>query len=74
MQLIGVLLSLPRTLHHVSTMMLVSALSMFVAVVCSIAFAGGEDHPARGPRGLYPYLGPVSLVRSLFSFHILIVK
>ncbi|WWC87430.1 uncharacterized protein L201_002319 [Kwoniella dendrophila CBS 6074] len=56
---IGVIVSLPRTLNHVSIMSVVSAIAMAIAIILSMVYAGIEDHPLYGYGGNYPELGPV---------------
>lgn len=55
-----VLVSLPRTFNHVSTMGIVSAVCMGIAIILSLVYAGIEDHPVYGYGGNYPELGEVT--------------
>lgn len=57
--IIGIILSIPRTLRHVSFMSIFSATFMAVAILLSLVFAGIEDHPLYGYNGVYPEAGPV---------------
>jgi len=57
----GMILSIPRTLSHVAYMSVLSAVVMFVAIVLGMAFAGAEDHPIVGYVGKYPTAGPVAI-------------
>lgn len=57
--IIGVVFSIPRTLNHVSTMGVVSAISMGIAILLLMIFAGIEPNPAQGYNGEYPIDGPV---------------
>nr|XP_018266024.1 uncharacterized protein I303_02402 [Kwoniella dejecticola CBS 10117]OBR88182.1 hypothetical protein I303_02402 [Kwoniella dejecticola CBS 10117] len=57
--IIGVIVSLPRTLNHVSIMSVVSAIAMGIAIILSMVYAGIEDHPFYGYGGNYPELGEV---------------
>ncbi|KAF2475550.1 amino acid transporter [Lindgomyces ingoldianus] len=57
--LMGIVLSLPRTLRHVSFMSMFSAAFMAVAVLLFLIFAGIEDAPLYGYNGNYPTDGPV---------------
>ncbi|KAK4686785.1 hypothetical protein P7C73_g3340, partial [Tremellales sp. Uapishka_1] len=54
---IGILLSLPRTLNHVSIMSIFSAICMGIAILLFLIFAGIEDHPSAGYKGVYPTAG-----------------
>ncbi|WVR04216.1 hypothetical protein IAU60_001216 [Kwoniella sp. DSM 27419] len=54
-----IIVSLPRTLNHVSMMSMVSAIAMFIAIILSLVYAGIEDAPFYGYGGNYPELGPV---------------
>ncbi|WVF70360.1 hypothetical protein IAT40_005150 [Kwoniella sp. CBS 6097] len=58
--ILGIIVSLPRTLNHVSTMSVVSAIAMAIAIILSMVYAGIEDAPLYGYGGDYPELGPVS--------------
>lgn len=55
-----VIVSLPRTLHHVSLMSIVSATAMALAILLSMIYAGIEDAPFFGYGGNFPTLGPVT--------------
>lgn len=54
-----VLVSLPRTLNHVSLMSIGSAISMGIAIILSLIYVGIEDHPGYGYGGNWPTQGPV---------------
>jgi hypothetical protein len=56
----SVIVSLPRTLNHVSLMSIVSAVCMAIAIILSLVYAGIEDAPLYGYGGNYPTLGPVA--------------
>ena len=53
--ILGMIVSLPRTLNHVSLMSIVSAASMAIAILLSLIYVGIEDHPG----GKYPALEEV---------------
>ncbi|KAF1932701.1 putative amino acid transporter [Didymella exigua CBS 183.55] len=57
--LMGIVMSLPRTLRHVSFMSMVSAACMGVAILLFLVFAGIEAHPGYGYNGVYPTAGAV---------------
>ncbi|KAL1412489.1 hypothetical protein Q8F55_000234 [Vanrija albida] len=59
--IIGIILSLPRTLNHVSIMSVVSASCMGIAILLSLVYVGIEPHPGQGygKNGVYPGLGEV---------------
>ncbi|EED14446.1 amino acid transporter, putative [Talaromyces stipitatus ATCC 10500] len=57
--LMGIVLSLPRTLHHVSFMSMFSAACMGMAILLFLIFAGIEAAPLVGYSGNYPTDGPV---------------
>jgi len=57
--IMGVVMSLPRTLKHVSFMSMFSAACMGIAILLFLVFAGIEDHPGLGYGGAYPKAGPV---------------
>ncbi|KAJ4994024.1 neutral amino acid [Stagonosporopsis vannaccii] len=57
--IMGVVMSLPRTLNHVSFMSMFSAACMGIAILLFLVFAGTEDHPLYGYNGVYPKAGPV---------------
>lgn len=48
---IGIIVSLPRTLNHVSTMSIVSASAMAIAILLSLIYAGIESAPLYGYGG-----------------------
>ncbi|WVQ75333.1 hypothetical protein IAR50_004950 [Cryptococcus sp. DSM 104548] len=58
--IIGIIVSLPRTLNHVSTLSIISASAMAIAILLSLIFAGIEDAPYYGYGGYYPALGEVT--------------
>ncbi|KAF2725209.1 putative amino acid transporter [Polychaeton citri CBS 116435] len=57
--LIGIVMSLPRTLHHVSFMSMFSAACMGIAILLFMVFAGIEKAPLVGYNGNYPTDGEV---------------
>lgn len=57
--LIGIVMSIPRTLRHVSFMSMGSAFCMAIAILLFLVFAGIEDAPGYGYSGDYPTDGPV---------------
>ncbi|KAF2494017.1 putative amino acid transporter [Lophium mytilinum] len=57
--LMGIVMSMPRTLNHVSFMSMFSAACMGLAILLFLIFAGIEDAPLYGYNGDYPTLGPV---------------
>jgi hypothetical protein len=57
--LMGIVMSIPRTLRHVSFMSMFSAACMGLAILLFLVFAGIEDAPLYGYGGDYPKLGPV---------------
>ncbi|KAF1943859.1 putative amino acid transporter [Clathrospora elynae] len=57
--IMGIIMSLPRTLNHVSFMSMFSAACMGMAILLFLVFAGIEDSPLYGYGGSYPELGPV---------------
>lgn len=57
--LMGIIMSLPRTLKHVSFMSMFSAACMAIAILLFLVFAGIEDAPGYGYNGAYPADGPV---------------
>ena len=57
--LMGIVMSLPRTLKHVSFMSMFSAAAMGMAILLFMVFAGIEDAPYYGYNGNYPELGEV---------------
>lgn len=56
---IAIVLSLPRTLNHISLISLGSAICMGLAILLFMIFAGKEAHPAAGPDGEYSNRQPV---------------
>ncbi|KAK5162761.1 uncharacterized protein LTR77_011192 [Saxophila tyrrhenica] len=52
--LIGIIMSMPRTLKHVSFMSMFSAAAMGLSVLLFLVFVGIEDHPSYGYYGEYP--------------------
>jgi hypothetical protein len=48
---IGIIVSIPRTLNHVSTMSIVSAVAMAIAILLSLVYAGIESAPLYGYGG-----------------------
>lgn len=54
-----VVVSIPRTLKHVSLMGIVSAVCMGIAILLALIFSGIQPHPSAGYGGKYPTLGPV---------------
>ncbi|KAK5462937.1 hypothetical protein LTS15_002649 [Exophiala xenobiotica] len=57
--LMGIVMSAPRTLRHVSFMSMFSAACMALAILLFLIFAGIEDAPLYGYYGDYPTDGPV---------------
>jgi hypothetical protein len=57
--LMGIVMSAPRTLRHVSFMSMFSAACMALAILLFLIFAGIEDAPLYGYYGNYPTDGPV---------------
>lgn len=57
--LMGIVMSLPRTLNNVSFMSMFSAACMGIAILLFLVFAGIEDAPGYGYNGTYPADGPV---------------
>lgn len=57
--IMGVVMSLPRTLNHVSFMSMFSAACMGIAILLFLVFAGIEDNPLYGYNGVFPKAGPV---------------
>ncbi|KAI5361119.1 Putative amino acid transporter, transmembrane domain-containing protein [Septoria linicola] len=55
----GIVMSLPRTLKHVSFMSMFSAAAMAIAILLFLVFAGIEEAPLYGYGGNYPELGEV---------------
>ena len=52
--LMGIVLSIPRTLKHVSFMSMFSASAMAIAILLFMIFAGIEDHPGYGYHHSWP--------------------
>ncbi|KAL7420679.1 hypothetical protein Q5752_004630 [Cryptotrichosporon argae] len=65
--IIGVLVSIPRTLKHVSIMSVVSATCMGIAILLSLIYSGIEANPLYGYSGNFPIAGPVSTQAGLPS-------
>jgi len=57
--LMGIVMSIPRTLNHVSFMSMFSAACMGLSILLFLVFAGIEDAPGFGYGGAYPKQGPV---------------
>lgn len=57
--LMGILMSMPRTLKHVSFMSMGSAACMGLSILLFMIFAGIEEAPLYGYGGDWPTLGPV---------------
>ncbi|KAI4851214.1 putative amino acid transporter [Aureobasidium sp. EXF-8845] len=57
--IMGVVMSIPRTLKHVSFMSMFSAACMGIAILLFLVFAGIEVAPGYGYNGTYPKAGPV---------------
>ncbi|KAL1852592.1 hypothetical protein Plec18170_005723 [Paecilomyces lecythidis] len=57
--LMGIVLSAPRTLKHVSFMSMFSAACMGMSILLFMIFAGIENHPLVGNTANWPSLGPV---------------
>ncbi|KAI5272272.1 putative amino acid transporter [Aureobasidium subglaciale] len=57
--IMGVIMSVPRTLKHVSFMSMFSAACMGIAILLFLVFVGIEDAPGYGYSGVYPKAGPV---------------
>jgi hypothetical protein len=57
--LMGIVMSLPRTLNHVSFMSMFSAACMAISILLFLVFAGTEDAPLYGYLGNYPEAGEV---------------
>lgn len=71
--IIGVVMSLPRTLKHVSFMSMFSAAAMGIAILLFLVFAGIEAHPDYGYFGNWPKDtrindGRVKSVRGLYRY------
>lgn len=59
--LMGIDMSLPRTLNHVFLMSMFSAACMGIAILLFLVFAGIEDAPGYGYNGSYPTEGAVRI-------------
>lgn len=57
---IGIVFSIPRTLHHVSLISIFSSACMATAILLFMIFVGIEDAPGKGPKGTFPELGSVT--------------
>ncbi|KAK5952427.1 hypothetical protein OHC33_006470 [Knufia fluminis] len=57
--IMGIIMSLPRTLRHVSFMSMFSAAAMGLAILLFLVFAGTEKAPGYGYNGDYPTVGEV---------------
>ncbi|TVY14516.1 N amino acid transport system protein [Lachnellula arida] len=57
--IMGIVMSVPRTLNHISFMSMFSAACMAIAILLFMVFAGIEDAPLVGYFGDYPTDGPV---------------
>ncbi|PBP19525.1 hypothetical protein BUE80_DR009759 [Diplocarpon rosae] len=57
--IMGIVMSAPRTLNHVSFMSMFSAACMGIAILLFLIFAGMEEAPYYGYGGNYPTLGRV---------------
>ncbi|KAF2862313.1 hypothetical protein K470DRAFT_8268 [Piedraia hortae CBS 480.64] len=58
--ILGIIMSLPRTLRHVSLMSMFSAACMALSILLFVVYVGIEDAPSNGPgKKVYPQLGPV---------------
>ncbi|KUJ16063.1 uncharacterized protein LY89DRAFT_685906 [Mollisia scopiformis] len=57
--LMGIVMSMPRTLKHVSFMSMFSAAAMAIAILLFLIFSGIEAAPLYGYNGDYPTDGPV---------------
>ncbi|KAJ5719005.1 hypothetical protein N7493_007460 [Penicillium malachiteum] len=57
--IMGIVMSAPRTLHHVSFMSMFSSACMGIAILLFMVFAGIEKAPLYGYSGDYPTAGPV---------------
>ncbi|KAF7979020.1 hypothetical protein HWV62_43995 [Athelia sp. TMB] len=62
--LIGIFLSIPRTLRHVSFMSMFSAACMAIAILLWMIFAGTEPNPLYGYNGNYPLDGAKVVTRA----------
>lgn len=57
--IMGIIMSTPRTLKHVSFMSMFSAAAMGIAILLFLVFAGIEPNPGYGYNGTFPEAGPV---------------
>ncbi|CAI7573212.1 unnamed protein product [Penicillium discolor] len=57
--IMGIIMSMPRTLQHVSFMSMFSSACMGIAILLFLIFAGIEKAPLYGYTGNYPTEGPV---------------
>ncbi|KAJ5131235.1 uncharacterized protein N7515_007274 [Penicillium bovifimosum] len=57
--IMGIAMSAPRTLQHISLMSMFSSACMGIAIILFLVFAGIEDAPFYGSHGNYPTAGPV---------------
>ncbi|KAJ5774754.1 Amino acid transporter transmembrane [Penicillium paradoxum] len=57
--IMGIVMSAPRTLQHLSLMSMFSSACMGIAIILFLVFAGIEDAPLYGYHGDYPTAGPV---------------
>jgi len=55
--IMSIVVSLPRTLKHVAFLSIPSAVSMAIAILLTLIFAGIEDHPGYGYAGNWPTAG-----------------
>ncbi|KAJ5294870.1 hypothetical protein N7508_009691 [Penicillium antarcticum] len=58
--IMGIIMSMPRTLHHVSFMSMFSSACMGIAIILFLVFAGIEPAPLYGYKGNYPTDGLVA--------------
>ncbi|KAJ5961301.1 uncharacterized protein N7479_008451 [Penicillium vulpinum] len=56
---IGIVMSMPRTLQHISFMSMFSSACMGIAIILFLVFAGIEEAPLYGYKGNYPTAGLV---------------
>lgn len=57
--IMGIVMSVPRTLNHVSSMSMASSACMGIAILLFLVFVGIEDAPLYGYNGNYPTAGLV---------------
>jgi len=57
--IMGIIFSLPRTLNHVATMSIASAIAMAISLLLVMIYVGIEDHPGFGYGGTWPKKGAV---------------